>query len=272
MYSKGDATVWRSLPVAERWFERQSHPNGILQLWEPHVHELGRSNIWHVRGRERDLIVDAGNGVMSLSAELADVLDRPVVCVATHFHFDHVGSFHEFDDRRMHPVEAPDMDPYMQSFPLVLSELADEGQVEGLLAWLEDNGYPVEGEFLIDARPSEEFDPRGFTIPSCAATSTVDAGDRIDLGDRVFEVLHLPGHSMGSIGLWEAATKTLFSGDAIYDGPLIDDLPESDRAAYAQTMRRLRELPVDIVHAGHDPSFGRRRLIELADAYIASLE
>jgi hypothetical protein len=33
-------------------------------------------------------------------------------------------------------------------------------------------------------------------------------------------------------------------------------------------MKRLRDLPVEIVHAGHDPSFGRARLIELVDAYL----
>jgi hypothetical protein len=31
----------------------------------------------------------------------------------------------------------------------------------------------------------------------------------------------------------------------------------------------LRELPATIVHAGHEPSFGRERLVELADAYLA---
>jgi hypothetical protein len=34
-------------------------------------------------------------------------------------------------------------------------------------------------------------------------------------------------------------------------------------------MQRLRELPVTVVHAGHDPSFGRDRLVELCDAYLA---
>jgi len=34
-------------------------------------------------------------------------------------------------------------------------------------------------------------------------------------------------------------------------------------------MKRLRELPVRVVHAGHDPSFGGKRLRELADAYLA---
>ena len=55
----------------------------------------------------------------------------------------------------------------------------------------------------------------------------VEEGDIVDIGNRHFEVLHLPGHSPGSIGLWEASTGTLFSGDALYDGPLLDQLPTS---------------------------------------------
>ena len=34
-------------------------------------------------------------------------------------------------------------------------------------------------------------------------------------------------------------------------------------------MERLRELPVSVVHGGHDPSFGRDRLIEICDQYLA---
>jgi glyoxylase-like metal-dependent hydrolase (beta-lactamase superfamily II) len=105
---------------------------------------------------------------------------------------------------------------------------------------------------------------------STQPTRTLDEGDVVDLGDRHFEVLHLPGHSPGSLGLWEQASGILFSGDAIYDGPLLDDLPDSDVSDYVRTMHRLRELPVRVVHGGHDASFGRERLIELANAYIVS--
>ena len=48
-------------------------------------------------------------------------------------------------------------------------------------------------------------------------TRALDEGDVIDLGDRVFKVLHLPGHSRGSIGLLEEATGVFFSGDVIYE-------------------------------------------------------
>jgi hypothetical protein len=37
-------------------------------------------------------------------------------------------------------------------------------------------------------------------------------------------------------------------------------------------MRRLRELPVNVVHGGHDLSFGRERLVELCDGYLRKRE
>jgi glyoxylase-like metal-dependent hydrolase (beta-lactamase superfamily II) len=108
----------------------------------------------------------------------------------------------------------------------------------------------------------------GFRQHPVPRVRLVDEGTEIDLGDRCFEVLHLPGHSPGSIGLWERATGTLFSGDAIYDGPLLDELAESSIEDYCTTMERLLRLPVTVVHGGHDPSFGRDRLRELATAYL----
>ena len=47
-------------------------------------------------------------------------------------------------------------------------------------------------------------------------------------------------------------------------------LPESDVSAYLATMKRLRELPVRVVHGGHEKSFGRERRVELIDAYLES--
>jgi glyoxylase-like metal-dependent hydrolase (beta-lactamase superfamily II) len=81
--------------------------------------------------------------------------------------------------------------------------------------------------------------------------------------------MHLPGHSPDSIGLYDEANGVLFSGDAVYDGPLIDGNTDSDVGAYVATMERLRALPVTVVHGGHDPSFGRDRLVELCDEYLA---
>jgi glyoxylase-like metal-dependent hydrolase (beta-lactamase superfamily II) len=81
-------------------------------------------------------------------------------------------------------------------------------------------------------------------------------------------VLHLPGHSPDSIALFDEQDGTFFSGDAIYDDRLLDDLPDSDRAAYRRTMQRLLDLPISVGHGGHGPSFSRQRMIEIAADYL----
>ncbi len=251
-----------SLQIAERWFDRKKVDDHITLLWEPHVDIWVRCNIWHVRGRDRDLFVDTGMGLASLRDAARDLLEKPVTAVATHIHFDHVGGLHEFDERIIHRLEADQMADYREWASLDGRALADD-----FFEMSEPPDLPIP-DLLITALPRGGFEIDDFRIESAKPTRTVDEGDAIDLGDRVFEVLHLPGHSPGSIGLWEKETGTLFSGDAIYDAELLDELPESDIADYVRTMKRLRELPVNVVHAGHEPSFGRERLHELIDAYL----
>ena len=251
-----------TLPVADRWFDRRTVDESITLLWEPHVIPLMQCNIWHVAGRDRDLVIDTGMGVGRLADELSDLVHKPVTAVATHSHGDHIGSHHEFDDVAIHPLEAADLEsPHMQSLdPLVAYGTAG-------IAMLEAAGYHVDAPYFVSALPAgmtlDSFEQHGATI-----TRLLEHGDVMDLGDRRFEVLHLPGHSPGSIGLWEAATGTLFSGDAIYDGPLLDMGSDADIADYCRTMEYLLTLPVTVVHGGHDPSFGRDRLREIALGYL----
>lgn len=96
----------------------------------------------------------------------------------------------------------------------------------------------------------------------------IEDGDVLDLGNRVLQVLHTPGHSPGGISLWEASTQTLFSGEILYDGPLIEDAYHSNLEDYARSLARLRELPVRTVHGGHFASFSGQRMRELIDAWF----
>jgi glyoxylase-like metal-dependent hydrolase (beta-lactamase superfamily II) len=256
----------RGLSADESWFICERLEGGVTRLWEPHVDELLRANIFHVRGRDVDLLIDTGCGLAPLVPALArlELLgdDRRLIAVATHSHFDHVGGLHEFDERLAHPAEAGLIAQPPGDAALLASAIPEDIREQ-----LAQAGMPVP-EVLIDALPEPGFDPGAYTITAAPATRLVDEGDVIDLGDRSFEVLHLPGHSPGGIGLFEQSSGVLFSGDAIYDGPLIDEFPDADIAAYCETMRRLRTLPVTVVHGGHDPSFSRARMIEIVDRYL----
>jgi len=248
--------------VADKWFEFRRVDDDITLIWEPHVVPLIRCNIWHVRGRDRDLLIDTGLGMASLKAAARHLFEKKLTAVATHAHYDHVGGFHEFEDRVIHGAEAP------KAAAGNAASLYGGGKEDALLESIRAAGYDVPPE-LFTAVPKDGYDPRCYRVLPAPVTRTVQDGDVVDIGDRQFEVLHLPGHSPGSIGLWEAKTGILFSGDAIYDGPLLDELPGSDIPVYVATMKRLRQLPVRIVHAGHDPSFDRARLRELCDSYLA---
>jgi len=250
------------LRIADRWFEFETLTDGITRIWEPHVIRVAQCNIWHVRGRDRDLVIDTGMGIASLQDAARHLFDKALSAVATHTHYDHVGSLHEFEDRIVHPAEAAKLETRSAKFSMYREDHAPEST-----AVLERAGYEI-GPTYITALPHADFNMTEFTFPAAPATRLVTEGDVIALGDRTFEILHLPGHSPGSIGLWEASTGTLFSGDAIYDGPLLDEIPGSDIAVYCETMTRLAQLPARVVHAGHDPSFDGRRLTELAWDYL----
>lgn len=250
------------LPITDRWFERRAVDADLTLIWEPHVDPLLRCNIWHLRGRDVDLLVDTGLGVASLREAARDLFDKPLAAVATHAHADHMGGMHEFETRLIHACEAEAMAQGRDAYSLDLADYSPEARA-GLAAV----GYDISGG-LLTAAPRSGFSPADYALKGAEPTRVLAEGDVVDLGDRAFEVLHLPGHSPGSIGLWEASTGTLFSGDAIYDGPLLDEIGGADILAYRRTMERLLTLPVQIVHAGHDPSFGRERLGQIARAYL----
>jgi glyoxylase-like metal-dependent hydrolase (beta-lactamase superfamily II) len=256
------------LPIADKWFEHKKIDDDITLFWEPHVARIVQCNCWHIRGRDRDLMIDTGMGIASLSDAARHLFDKTVTAVATHTHLDHIGSHHEFQRTLVHELEAENLRSPEWRGTLTRAGLAAE-LGEHFCAVCDEVGYGF-GDQMITALPYEGYDVNSYSLKDAPVTEIVKEGDVIDLGNRAFEVLHLPGHSPGSIGLWEAKTGTLFSGDTIYDGPLLDDVGGSDVKSYVETMKRLRQLPVNVVHAGHDPSFGRERMIQIIDAYLAT--
>jgi glyoxylase-like metal-dependent hydrolase (beta-lactamase superfamily II) len=267
--------VRRDLPVARDWFAMRRIADGLTCLWEPHVHSLMQANVWHVRASSRDLVVDAGLGVGDLKRALAGLGllgERPTLLVLTHTHVDHMGGAHQFADRAVHSAETADLlhpDPWHLLLPWEYPPefrqyfLADEGGEPGGAAG--EDGYRL----VIDALPWPGFDPAAFVMTGVEASRTLAEGDEIDLGDRTLRVLHLPGHSPGSIGLWDQRAGALFTGDVIYDsGALLDELKGSCIPDYRASMERLLRLPVDLVYSGHGEPFGCALLRERARAYL----
>jgi glyoxylase-like metal-dependent hydrolase (beta-lactamase superfamily II) len=249
------------LPVAQSWFRRE-RIGDVTLLYEPHVNALLRCNIWHVPGRDLDVLIDTGLGISSLREAARDLFGKSLAAVATHTHRDHSGGMHEFAERWVHAAEADSARHarYGRALDVAAYSPAERRAIE-------ESGYELAGG-LLTAVPLPGYQGSAYRLRAFEPTRLLEEGSLIDLGDRVLEVLHLPGHSPGSIGLYDRARRALFSGDAVYDGPLLDQLPDSDRQAYRATMERLLGLSVEVVHAGHGGSFGRARLVQLARGYL----
>lgn len=232
---------------AARWYETVRVGDGVTLIHEPWIKPFFRCNIWHVRGRDRDLLFDSGLGHFSLKRHVPLVTERKLVCVASHTHFDHIGCHHEFAERCVHRAEAA-----------ILADPRNE--------WTLADRYATEEMFIV---PPEGWDTARYRVEAAPAGRVLEAGDVIDLGERAFQVIHTPGHSPGGIALYEQATGILLSGDIVYDGPLIDDAYHSDVGDYLATLEKMRELSVSVVHGGHFPSFGPTRFRQLIDEYLA---
>ncbi|MGY6501494.1 MAG: MBL fold metallo-hydrolase [Acidimicrobiales bacterium] len=256
--------------MSTHWFSARDLGDGLTHITEPHVHTYLRCNIWHLRGRDTDVVIDSGLGLVSLVEAFPELFaGRRVLAVATHYHFDHVGGLHEFEHRAIHESEAD----FISDPAEMTGRLHTRGATAADLAPLAEVGYdlPVEAE-LLSAAPYDGFDSEDYSLTTCTATRLLHDGDVVELGDRSLEVLHLPGHSRGSIGLWDPDRRVLFSGDAVYDGPLLDFGRDADVAAYCRTMRRLRDIPARQVHGGHEASFDGERLRAICDDYLERRE
>lgn len=236
---------------ADGWFRSESVGDGVTLFWEARIKPDFRCNMWHVRGRDRDMLVDTGFGLVSLLDSIPELNERTVLAVGSHSHCDHVGGHHEFRHRHIHKAEAGIM-----ARPTRLNTVADPYVVDDMF----------EG-----ARPAG-FSAAAYEVKAAPATRALAEGDVVDLGDRAFEVLHVPGHSPGSIALYEKKTGIMFSGDVVHNGTngigkLI--LYHTVEDEFLTSVERLREVPVSVVHGGHYDSFGRDRYVAIIDDYIA---
>lgn len=225
----------------------EDHGAGVWRIEELYARPFCRGAIWVVDGADRRLVLDSGWGLVPLSTHVPELFDRPLLAVASHTHFDHIGGLHQFTERLVHPLEAG-----------ILAEPAPEA----VQSWPFLRDYDA---LAFDPVPGG-FDAAGWRLPPMPA-ATVQEGARLELGRRTLTVLHTPGHSPGHLCLFEEATGLLFAADAIYEGELFDAVPGASVADLLATHARLATLPVSRVLPGHFGVFDRPRLHELAAAY-----
>jgi glyoxylase-like metal-dependent hydrolase (beta-lactamase superfamily II) len=94
-------------------------------------------------------------------------------------------------------------------------------------------------------------------------STLLEDGDVIDIGGRILEVIHTPGHSPGSISLLDKKNRILFTGDTYFPGPLYAHPEDVNIEDYMASMNNLasRVSEYDFLCAGHNDPWVKSEVI-----------
>lgn len=98
-----------------------------------------------------------------------------------------------------------------------------------------------------------EFDYYYTKAKETSPMTPIWEGDVVDIGVYHFEVIHLPGHTPGSICLLDRKRKIMIGGDTIQSGPIFMFGPGRNFYAFVASMEKLLTMidDIDWIYACH---------------------
>jgi hydroxyacylglutathione hydrolase len=198
--------------MADDYWAVQNIDANTYAVGEPRYYQANYAYL--IVGERRALLFDAGSGTRDITGIVARLTRLPVTVMPSHLHYDHTRGIAPFTSIAM--LDLPETRADVTNGRLTPSRYEYLGLIDGLAP------------------------------PSFRVTEWVKPGSSIDLGGRVLQVLHVPGHTRSSVALYDAATHRLFAGDFIYPTTLYAFLPGASLAEYRATARELlAALPAD---------------------------
>jgi len=232
---------------------------GIRVLRIPTPFQVGRVNTYLLEDEPLTLIdsgPNSGKALDELERQL-DALDHGIedleLVIITHQHIDHLGLVDIVAKRSGAEVAALDkLAPFVENFG-VDAERDDEEAAALMLR------HGISEEVVRALRQvTGSFRAWGS---KAHVTRPLKDGEEIELRDRRLEVQHRPGHSPSDTTFWDEDRRILVAADHlirhISSNPLIsrplDGSAERTQAlvTYLESLKRTRELPAEIVLAGH---------------------
>lgn len=223
------------------WFAIEEVAPGVIAIGEPRFHQINWNYL--ILGTRRALLFDTGPGVRDIAAAVRKLTTLPVTALPSHMHFDHTGGLAGF--RNVAVADIPVLRACDSQGWLMPTDDLYVGWWEGMI-WT-----PVKiGQWLA-------------------------IGSSVDLGGRVVELLHTPGHSPDSVSLLDRDSGLLFAADFVYPGKLYAQIQNSDLGSYLGSaealLPRLTEATIILCAHGKPDAQRLHRAPRLATRDVADL-
>jgi glyoxylase-like metal-dependent hydrolase (beta-lactamase superfamily II) len=209
------------------------------------IRDSDNDKMFLIRGTKSCALIDSGMGRGALRDYISQFTGGlPLVAIWTHSHGDHIGQADQFIAGSMEYVGAPDR--------------------QAVADFLERHGATRE-------QIAEHL-------------QSVGDGSRIDLGDRALEIVSVPGHTPGSIVVFDPAGGNLFTGDTFGNNSYLPpdvlwmqwpNQPPLDRYfAAVRTARAMLGDRVKLIMTGHNdrPLVGTKYLDNLETALQRAMD
>ncbi|MCU7819847.1 MAG: MBL fold metallo-hydrolase [gamma proteobacterium symbiont of Lucinoma myriamae] len=213
-----------------KWFKVNNIENGVYAISEPYHWEKARSYLFV--GKDKAILVDTGTGLCPLKPITDMLTELPITVILTHCHWDHISSINSFNEVYIHLKEESWL---KNGLPL---------SIESIRNTISSGGY--------DSDKCPNFDLNKYTVPTKDSFHILKGGEIMSNGVHELEVIHTPGHSPGSIALYEKILDILVTGDLLYKGTIYANYPSTDPEQLYKSYLLIKNYQPKWVYPGHN--------------------
>jgi len=197
----------------------------IIEL-QPNIFRLKgedtSSHSYLIRGDYKNVLIDSGvdknfsklqKSLLTLGLKIRDI----DIVINTHEHFDHIGA-----------------NRYFQDYALIAAHRFAATKIT------------VEDRYVTMYKSGD------LNAPSLKVHLWLESKSRFDLGNYSLNIIHTPGHTSGSICIYEPVRKILFAGDTVFAGGTLSYIGESGSVGdYIDSISHLATRKINELYPGH---------------------